>query len=62
VFGSCNGIHRALVLGDAGLGALGMIEVLGVAPKILKFKNTYDASDTTKKASIEILIGRDATP
>jgi len=36
----------------------GMMGLLIAVPKILKFKN----SDATKKASIEILIGRDATP
>lgn len=42
-----------------GSGAVGL---LGVAPKILKFKNTHPAGDAGKKATIEILVGRDATP
>lgn len=42
-----------------GSGAVGL---LGVAPKILKFKNKHAAGDAAKKASIEILVGRDATP
>ena len=40
----------------------GSVALLGVAPKILKFKNTYPAGDASKKATIEILVGRDATP
>lgn len=42
-----------------GSGAVGL---LGVAPKILKFKNEHPAGDASKKAAIEILVGRDATP
>ena len=40
----------------------GSVSLLGVAPKILKFKNTHPAGDAGKKATIEILVGRDATP
>ncbi len=42
-----------------GSGAVGL---LGVAPKILKFKNTHPTGDASKKATIDILVGRDATP
>jgi hypothetical protein len=38
----------------------GMMSLFTVAPKYLKFTNSN--TDTSKKASIEILIGRDATP
>lgn len=38
----------------------GAISLLTVAPKILKFKNNHTEQD--KKAFIEILVGRDATP
>jgi hypothetical protein len=40
----------------------GAISVLGGSPKILKFSNAHPASATDKKALIEILVGRDATP
>lgn len=38
----------------------GAVSLLTVAPKILKFKNNHTEQD--KKAFIEILVGRDATP
>lgn len=48
---------------DAPLFLLGgAVALAGVAPKRLKIKNTFAAGDTTKKAAIEILVGRDATP
>lgn len=48
---------------DAPLLLLGgSVALCGVAPKRLKIKNTFPAGDTTKKALIEILVGRDATP
>ncbi|MBI1395868.1 MAG: hypothetical protein GC151_07795 [Betaproteobacteria bacterium] len=34
----------------------------GVDPTQLKLRNTHTAGDATKKASIEILVARDATP
>ena len=40
----------------------GAIAVFGASPKTLKFSNSHPSNDTTKKASIEILVGRDATP
>jgi hypothetical protein len=48
---------------DAPLLLLGSaVALCGVAPKALKIKNAFPAADATKKAAIEILIGRDATP
>ncbi|MBL8539254.1 MAG: hypothetical protein U1E63_15620 [Burkholderiales bacterium] len=48
---------------DAPLFLLGgAVALAGVAPKRLKIKNTFAAGDATKKAAIEILVGRDATP
>ena len=38
----------------------GVIDLFGVDPKVLKFGNTH--TDPAKKAQIEILVGRDATP
>jgi hypothetical protein len=38
----------------------GAIALFAVAPKMLEFSNTN--SDPAKKAQIEILVGRDATP
>jgi hypothetical protein len=38
----------------------GVISLFGVDPKVLKFGNTH--TDQAKKAQIEILVGRDATP
>jgi hypothetical protein len=40
----------------------GAIAAIGVAPKTLKFSNAHPAGDPTKKATIEIFVGRDATP
>jgi hypothetical protein len=36
------------------------ISLLGVAPKLLKIKNTFPANDSTKKATVEIFVGRQA--
>ena len=48
---------------DAPLFLLGgAIALVGIAPKRLKIKNSFAASDATKKAAIEVLVGRDATP
>lgn len=48
---------------DAPLFLLGgAVALAGIAPKRLKIKNTFAAGDATKKAVIEILVGRDATP
>jgi len=48
---------------DAPLLLLGRgVALCGVAPKLLKIKNTFPAADATKKAALEILVGRDATP
>lgn len=43
----------------SGTGAIG---ALGVAPKTLKVKNAFPVGDATKKVTLEILVGRDATP
>lgn len=40
---------------------VGAISLLNVAPKSIKFKNE-NTTDSNKKAEIEILVGRDATP
>jgi hypothetical protein len=41
----------------------GAVSVFGLAPKILKFNSTYKESPSNpNKATIEILVGRDATP
>lgn len=40
----------------------GAIAAIGVAPKSLKFSNAHPAGDPTKNATIEIFVGRDATP
>jgi len=40
----------------------GAIGVIGVAPKTLAFTNANAAGDPTKNATIEIFVGRDATP
>ena len=37
------------------------IKFLGTAPKIIKLKNKFPAADATKKAQIEIFVGRQAT-
>jgi hypothetical protein len=48
---------------DAPLLLLGRaVALCGVAPKLLKIKNTFPATDATRKAVLEILVGRDATP
>lgn len=48
---------------DAPLFLLGgAVALAGIAPKRLKLKNTFAAGDATKKAAIEVLVGRDATP
>ena len=53
----------AAVALDAPLLLLGSaVALCGVAPKILKIKNAFPAADATKKAALEILVGRDATP
>jgi len=53
----------AAVALDAPLLLLGSaVALCGVAPKILKIKNAFPAADATKKAAVEILVGRDATP
>lgn len=38
----------------------GAIALLGIDPKILKFTNTHPATDASKRAIIEIFVGRDA--
>lgn len=43
-----------LLLNDGAVG------LLGIAPKQLKFKNELAAGDPTKRAVIEIFVGRDA--
>jgi hypothetical protein len=40
----------------------GAIAAIGASPKTLKFSNAHPAGDPTKKAMIEIFVGRDATP
>ena len=40
----------------------GAVAVFGASPKTLKFSNAHPAGDPTKKAAIEIFVGRDATP
>lgn len=40
---------------------VGAVSVLNIAPKLLKFSSTYPASPTNK-ATVSILVGRDATP
>jgi hypothetical protein len=40
---------------------VGAVSVLGIAPKLLKFSSTYPA-DAKSKATVTILVGRDATP
>jgi len=40
----------------------GAVAVFGAPPKTLKFSNAHPANDPTKKAAIEIFVGRDATP
>lgn len=53
----------AAVALDAPLLLLGgAVALAGVAPKAIKIKNAFPAADATKKAAIEILVGRDATP
>jgi hypothetical protein len=48
---------------DAPLFLLGgAVALAGIAPKRIKIKNTFAAGDATRKAAIEILVGRDATP
>ena len=37
------------------------IALFGVAPRTLKVKNTFPAADATKKAQIEVFVGRRAT-
>jgi hypothetical protein len=39
----------------------GSVKFLGTAPKIIKFKNKFPQADATKKAQIEIFVGRQAT-
>lgn len=41
---------------------VGAVSIFGLAPKILKFTNSLSAADPASKATIEILVGRDATP
>ena len=36
------------------------VSLLKVAPKVLKIKNTFPANDNTKKATIEVFVGRQA--
>jgi len=37
------------------------VALFGVAPRTLKVKNTFPAADATKKAQIEVFVGRRAT-
>jgi hypothetical protein len=39
----------------------GAISFIGKDPKVIKLKNTFPASDATKKAQIEIFVARKAT-
>jgi hypothetical protein len=58
--GSTDSAEIALTEPQFFLGAA--VGLFGVAPKQLKFKNTFASGDATKKAAIEVFVGRDATP
>lgn len=55
-------VSKEITLGETHIYSGTMITALLPDPKILKFKNNHPAADATKKAAIEILVGRKATP
>ena len=57
-----SGESAAVVLDQPQLYSGGAVKLFGKDPHRLKIKNEFPAGDPSKRATVEILVGRDATP